>query len=389
LFISSYFFQNLFKIEEGLRPELQAIAPWLAVAVPMATVSGVMAGSLQGRERFLALNIISASSAVSLQILPLAIAWKIGPNLALLVPATIATRVLTMGILFILCQQHVIDGRAPRFDASEASHLLRFGGWVTITSLVSPLMHAFDRFLIGILLGAKAVTYYMVPFQVAEQFGMIPQALTGALFPRLSMANPAEERRAAELAIRTVAAVLTPLFIWALLLIQPFLQIWIGRDFSEASSGVARIVLISFWANCLARIPFTRLQARGRPDLVAKAHLAELVPYAGLLFLGMRSFGLEGAAIAFGIRVVADLVLLEFLAGSLMVSARLFAVPSVLLAIAFLIGSKLIAFGLAWFISGSLLSIAALIWSWSTAPQHIRLLVQSGFKWQSASLRVS
>ena len=37
--VAAYFFGNVFKIEDALRPEVQAAVPWLILAVPMATVS--------------------------------------------------------------------------------------------------------------------------------------------------------------------------------------------------------------------------------------------------------------------------------------------------------------------------------------------------------------
>jgi O-antigen/teichoic acid export membrane protein len=383
--LSSYFFDNLFLIEDALRPELQLVAPWLGLAVPIATVSGVMSGSLLGREQFLALNIISASSSILLQMLPLIIAWKVGPNLGLLLSAVIVARVIPMGILFLWCHQNVAERHAPGFVATEASHLLKFGGWVTVTSLVGPLMVVCDRFVIGALLGAKAVTYYTVPFQMAERIAVIPSALLGALFPRLSVADPADEKRAGELATRVLAALLAPVFMGALLLIEPFMQFWLGREFSELSSPVARIILVSLWMNCLARIPYTRLQARGYPDLVAKTHLAELLPYAAFLYVGMRLLGLEGAAIVFGLRVLADLIILEFLAGNLVTTTKLLAIPTALLGIGFVAAGNLPPFCRSWFTAAALLSTAVAIWSWSVAPEHLREMIRRAVRWWSAA----
>lgn len=64
--LASYFFGNVFQVDEALRPEMQAAVPWLILAVPMATLSGVLSGALQGRERFLELNLISVSGTVCL-----------------------------------------------------------------------------------------------------------------------------------------------------------------------------------------------------------------------------------------------------------------------------------------------------------------------------------
>jgi O-antigen/teichoic acid export membrane protein len=353
--LSLYFFQNFLKIEDALRPELQAAPLWLGLAVPVATLSGVLGGALQGRERFLALNIISSCSSV--------------------LPATVGTRILCLSFTFFFCYRLIAERFGPRLNLSEAVHLLKFGGWVTVTSLVSPLMVIFDRFAIGALLGAEAVAYYAVPFQIAERFAIIPGALANAAFPRLSAADRGEERSTAELATRSLAVVLTPLFAAAILMIEPFLQLWLGKAFSQIATPIAWITLLSYWANGLARIPLARLQARGRPDLVAKTHLAELLPYAIALYGGMRLLGLRGAAIAFGIRVIADLGVLEFLAGDLGGTVKLLALPAGLLCIAYWIAVGLPPFGLAWFAAAGLLTLSILVWSWSAAPDQMRRLV--------------
>jgi O-antigen/teichoic acid export membrane protein len=387
--MSSYFFNNLFNIEDSLRSEMQLAAPWLGLAVPVATVAGVMSGSLQGREHFVALNVISIFSSFLLQTIPLFVAWKFGPDLGLLFPSAIIARIVPIGALFVWCWWNITEGEATRFVRSEASHLLKFGGWVTVTSLVGPLMVIFDRFVIGFLLGGRAVTYYTVPFQIAERVVILPAALTTALFPRLSVADPTEEKRAGELATRILAVLLAPLFMGALLLIDPFLQLWIGKDFSLMSSPIARTLLVGHWVNCLAMVPYTRLQARGRPDLVAKSHLAELIPYAVLLYGGMRLFGLQGAAIAFGIRVFADLILLEFLAGNLGSTSKLLLIPSGLLAIGYVAAGNVSPFGFHWFAIAGFLSMAIVTWSWSVAPERLRGMIRIGFAGQIITARLS
>jgi hypothetical protein len=55
---------------------------------------------------------------------------------------------------------------------------------------------------------------------------------------------------------------------------------------------------------------FIRLQAGGRPDLIAKVHLAEIIPYLALLYFGLLRLGIVGAALAWAIRCAADAVIL-------------------------------------------------------------------------------
>ena len=50
--VSNYFFGHELNINEELRSELWSALPWLMFAVPLTTLSGVVAGALQGRAQF-------------------------------------------------------------------------------------------------------------------------------------------------------------------------------------------------------------------------------------------------------------------------------------------------------------------------------------------------
>jgi O-antigen/teichoic acid export membrane protein len=90
--------------------------------------------------------------------------------------------------------------------------------------------------------------------------------------------------------------------------------------------------------NCLAYLPFTLLQARGRADVPAKAHLVELPLYLVLLWALVTRWGIEGAALAWALRCVADaLVLFLLTRGSVrsgFTAAQIVTVIAVLAAIA-------------------------------------------------------
>lgn len=378
--IAAYFFGNVFKVEDALRPEVQAAVPWLILAVPMATLSGVLSGALQGRERFLALNLISVSGTVLFQLLPLATALLWGADLGVLLPAALSARMFTLLIMFESCRRHIFQGHTARIARDQAGQLLRFGGWVTVTAFIGPMMVVLDRFIIGAITGAKTVTYYTVPFQLAERSTIISGALSYALFPRFASATRQEEYRLALEALRILVVVITPLVAGGILFMAPFLSWWITPAFAEQSARVGQIILLGYWVNSFAIIPFAQLQARGRPDLVAKCHLAEVLPYFGLLYLGLSAFGMVGAAVAFSVRVLVDFVLLASLSGLLRLSVRCLSTPALLLVAAFSIATFSTPGQPAWFalVAGHLLITT--LWAWRQAPVTLREFILTRIK---------
>jgi O-antigen/teichoic acid export membrane protein len=379
--IATYFFGNIFKIEAALHPEVQAAVPWLMLAVPMATLSGVLSGALQGRERFFDLNIISVFGTVLFQLLPLAAAMFWGADLGVLLPAALFARLLTLLMLLERCKRHIFFGHTATFVMAQAGQLLRFGGWVTVTSFVGPMMVILDRFIIGAIVGAKAVTYYTVPFQLGERSTIISNALTSALFPRFAAATIHEEQRLAYEGLRVLVVVMTPLVAAGILFMEPFLSWWIAPAFAQQYARIGQILLLGFWANSFAIIPYAQLQARGRPDLVAKCHLAEVLPYFGLLYLGLSTLGLAGVAVAFSIRVLVDFALLAGLSGILHLSLQMLLAPALFLAVAFLIATHGNTARPEWFLLGAVHLLVMMIWAWRKAPGSLRELV---FSWPKA-----
>lgn len=373
-----YFASSGAAIEPVLRPEIAQAIPWLAIALPLATVSGVLTGALQGRSKFFELNTVSVAGAVLTQVMPLAVAKAHGPQLSWLLAAVVASRLVVLGLLFWRCRQHVFERGRRSVSTAHVRGLLQFGGWVTVTSLVGPLMVVLDRFAIGGLLGPRAVTHYTVPFQLAERTTLLPGALSTALFPRMASLGGTEGRQLAATALRSLAVVMTPLTTVGILFFRPFLAWWLDPDFAAMAGLPGQILLLGFWFNAMAYVPYAQLQAAGRPDVVAKCHVVEVLPYLLLLYLGLHFFGTAGAALVFGLRTLTDCLLLMHFADKLAGALRLLVPPALLLLAAFVAVQFVSAsLSLSWALTVAAVLAVSLGWSLTNAPPELRQLARS------------
>lgn len=366
------FFGRIFKVEEALRPEILSAVPLLAASVPIATLTGVLSGALQGREKFLLTNVVSVTSTTLFQLLPLSLAFFVGPNLVLLLGGALAARALSVLVLGYLCHREITDGHPRRIERQEILVLLRYGGWVTMTSVFGPMLVIADRFVIGAVLGAVAVTIYSVPIQLAQRMAILPSALTTALFPKMSAASPAQQQMMGEKATRTLAALLGLPFLGTIFLMEPFLRAWVGHDIGGQAGPIGRIMLIGFWANGFALIPFTRLQASGRPDVVTKILLAEIPPHFALLYFGMHFFGLWGIALALTTRFVVDFLLLTWAAGKNFKPLPILALNFGLLVAATHVAGLWPITDWRWWASASAFGLAVLGLSWLVLPSDVK-----------------
>jgi O-antigen/teichoic acid export membrane protein len=308
-------FSWAFKMPEALRGEVFASLPWLAASIPVGMIGNALGGVLQAREWFGVSNILAVAGTFAVQIVPLAVAYFHGPELDVLIPAIVLTRAAMAIPVFIAVASALPLGAGGRFDRSRLAGLFSYGGWITITNLLAPVLTTIDRVLIGTLLSAAAVAYYTVAFTLATRVSVVPGALAGSLFPKLSRGSGIESARLAGDAVTALAAVMTPLVVGAIIALPIFMRLWVGAAFAAHAAPVGMILLLGIWVNGLAYIPYNHLQARNRPDLTAKFHVLELAPFLFVLWCGLHFFGIIGAAGAFSLRVTADAILLFAVTG--------------------------------------------------------------------------
>lgn len=199
--------------------------------------------------------------------------------------------------------------------------LCRFGLWMSISNVISPLLVYVDRLIIGATISVAAVAYYATPYEVVTKFLFLPAALVGVLFPAFSTSFVHDRGKASKLLERgtkLVFVVLFPLVLVTVVLAREGLTLWLGQEFAGHGLRVLQWLSAGVLMNGLALIPFAQVQAAGRPDLTAKLHLIELPVYLLLLWFLVTDFGIVGAAIAWTVRVTLDCALLFVVAGKLL-----------------------------------------------------------------------
>ena len=309
-FIGGLIFQHVFKMPTSMRQAVVTMMPWLAASVPIATLTGVLTGALEGCEHFLLVNSLQVLGSALLQVVPLTVAFLHGPELGWLIAAAILTRIVTTLPLVVGVLWTLEVGRPRLPNRRWVKILFGYGAWVTVSNFIIPFFGSLDKFIIGGVTGLSSVTYYAVPERLARQASILPSALARTLFPRLSAGEEQDAKATATRSLTALIAVLTPLTVLMILGVRPFMAHWIDPHFAVLAGPVGAVVSISVWLNGLNQVPYALIQARGRPDLTAKFHMIEILPHVGLLWLCLREFGLIGGAWAVVFFCVMDASLL-------------------------------------------------------------------------------
>ena len=306
---SGWLARHVLHVPAGLESETTRSLYLLAFSIPFVISTAGLRGLLEAHQQFGVTNALRVPIGVFTFAAPLLV-LPFSNNLVPIVATLLGGRVLMWAAHLLYCAKIVPELReriAWRRDSIRP--LLRFGGWMTVSNIVGPLMVTLDRFVIVAVVSVTAVAYYATPFDAITKLWLVPAALLGVMFPAFSMTFMRDRTRTVVLYERSVKFLLLSLFpiiVSVVVLAENGLKLWLGPEFAEHSTRVLQWLAAGMFVNCLAQVPFALVQGVGRPDLTAKLHLIELPGYLFALWWLSRTHGIEGAAIAWTARVFID-----------------------------------------------------------------------------------
>jgi O-antigen/teichoic acid export membrane protein len=343
----------------------------LSLSIPVVIIGSGLRGILEALQRFELSNGVRIGLGVFTFLGP-ALVLPLSRSVVASVATLVAIRIIANIAYFALCLVALPDlRRHVAFSSKAIVPLLRFGGWMTISNVLSPLMVSIDRFVIGSVVSLTSVTYYATPYEAITKLWVVPGALTGVLFPAFSTSffyDPARAQALFRRATRYLFLMLFPITLITVAFAHELLHVWLGAEFARHSAVVLQLLAVGIFLNSLAQVPFVMIQGGGRPDLAAKLHLAELPLYLVALFALLPALGIEGAAVAWTGRVALDMVVLFLMANKLLHLARSYlrqAATALTIAVVFLaLNIPTIALPLrATLIATMLIGFFALAWS--------------------------
>lgn len=291
-------------------PEVLISLLLLALAIPMQAISATYRGVNEAYLNFKNISFLRIALGAANFGAPFLVAqftnqlyWLIG------------TLVLSRGIALFMyrrfayqCLSKGADGLG-KFTKDQASKLLTFGGWVTVSSIISPFLVQADRFFVGTLISAAAVTAYVIPYEITVQALILVGAITTVAFPVIAGYLQEDINKAHHAFNRWLVKVSIIMFcvMGCIAFLMPYiLKLWVGQYVSDESTWVGRILCVGVFFNAIGSMYYSFLHASGRSKETAILHLIELPMFVGALYVFITYFGVVGAALAWTLRVVFD-----------------------------------------------------------------------------------
>lgn len=311
----------------GLDPDVVREAErafwWIAAGAPAVFLASAYRGGLEALQRFGLLNVIRGTASSANFLIPVVALW-LGWGLTGIVALLMGSRVLVTVALrqAVLRSVKQATSKTPPVPLRA---LLRFGGWSSVSSVLSPMLTYLDRALLAAVAGAGAVGRYTPPWEAITRLSLIPSSVVNALFPvfaalsatpadRAAPAEPKGTATRAEQRTRTLALkgggilfVLTGVPAAVLALgAEPLLSAWLGAGYHPEGARALQLLAPGVVLNATAHVPYAVLLGVNRPDVPALLHAIQLPVLAVATWFLVSAWGVPGAALAWTLRSSLD-----------------------------------------------------------------------------------
>lgn len=289
-----------------------------ALAIPFVVINVGLRAVLEGLLRFDLTNLIRVPFGLFTIISPAVVAY-LGYGL----PAVVLA--IGVGILIAMSGYAILLNASTRgFNIetggvhwSISKKLLSFGGWISVSNFVAPVIFHLDRFVISAVLSVAVMAYYVAPYEAVTKTLILSSAIAGSLFPifaKIPDAKDISHMATMLTGTRVVMALMIPVLSVVACFGYELLDLWVGQEVATNGSRPLLFLSVGVFFNAIAYMPYTLVQASGRADLVAKIQLLQVPIYPLLLWVCVSQWRLEGAAVVWVGRALVEMIVFFILA---------------------------------------------------------------------------
>lgn len=287
----------------------------LALHMPVLLFISSLRASLEGAQRFDVSTPLRIPSSLASVIVP---AWaaSAGYSLAVIMWLLLIVRLVLAGLTAFAVRQTLVGHWSRPSDFNILREMLKYSGWVAISTAAGPVLASFDRFTVGSVVGGAALGYYAGAAEAANRFLLVPVTAFSAVFPALAAVD-AREGRQRSLAVTSAArrqliAVMFPLCATLFVFGPSLLGLWLGNAFALDAGIALRILAVAVFLAGVAILPLALLYGSGRPDLPAKINVLQVILHIPITLGLVKSYGITGGAIAVAILKLEDVLFYEW-----------------------------------------------------------------------------
>ena len=312
LFFVPYFVSH-FSVSQNLQQETINTFYVLCLSIPIVATTAGLRGVLEAYLKFGTINVVR---------IVLGLLTFLGPIVCLIFTNSlfwIVVLLVLIRVLIWLWYLQLCIRTNPRIkskgvlDFKSIKPVIKFSAWISLVNVIGPVILYSDRFIIGILISATAISYYAVSYEIVSKLLLISGALVGVLFPVFSasyFSNPEVSKKIFLRGIKFIFLIIYPIVFLMVIFAFEGMGLWLGEKFADNSALVLQLLAIGILFNSISSIPNNFFQGTGKPKIPALINLIELPFYLLAMWLMIKHWGIQGAAITYMIAAAADTLIM-------------------------------------------------------------------------------
>lgn len=308
---------RLFKVPEHLLAEASLSLRFASIIFILNFLNNIFNTPQLTRLR-MDLNMLVTSGARLIAIVAVPVVLYFGGGILGAVLVTLAASMLTLAGHMIVSGRLLKEIFGLSIDPGSMRTMLKFGGSMAIAGIAAVLLVNLEKVILTRATSVETLAHYSISMSFAAMITLFSGSITQSLMPAFSQLQRPELRTALNAlytrGIRINLIWIMPAVVSLSIAAKPFFTAWAGEDFGRESTLPFYIILGGLVFNVVAFFPHAAIIASGRSDIIAKIYWIELLPYILLVILLASRFGAPGAGAAWSIRVIADTIVLFWLA---------------------------------------------------------------------------
>lgn len=293
------------KLSAHLHQETVLALRVAALGLLAKSVANVLIASQYIRMRADLYSLISTLSSVG-QIILIPVFLFLGGGLLIAIVIIAGVNIAISLINGILLRQLLPEWGKPEITLQLIRPLLQFGGATSLMTLMGIALLHIEKLVLVHLESVVVLAHYSVAFNLARMLTIFPAVLGQPLLSAFSKLQADEAwtalQRLYNQAVRGLLLGLIPVSLVICASAQPVLGLWAGEEFAQRSLYPLYILVIGAVFDGVSYVPRILLSAIGRPGLIARFQVINLIPYFFLVWILIGWGGTGGAAIAWTIR---------------------------------------------------------------------------------------
>jgi len=244
------FIVNTISIDESLKDTVHLLIIIVSFDIAIFVISGVFKGTFGGFQNYSIINLTQIISAVYKAIMFYMFLSQ-GHGLVAMGLISITSNLFTVMIYFILLKKlyPLTSFEFRSISKSKGSQILHYSKYTFLAMLANQVIYYSDVFVIGYFMTAAAVTYYTIPWTLAEYTKKISMAVSKTYVPAISERDAKGDLEVVrDLYIsgtKYMIIISNLLSIGMIVLGGAFIAIWMGPKYKDLGETVLIILFIN------------------------------------------------------------------------------------------------------------------------------------------------